>query len=98
VTSGAFRGMTLGMTLSKIAISIPSALVQKARRAVKTGRAESVSAYIAAAVAEKAKHEDLADLLQEMLAETGGPMTAEERRKVSALIGIPSRKKKTRAA
>jgi Arc/MetJ-type ribon-helix-helix transcriptional regulator len=86
------------MTVSKIAVSIPAALVRKARRAVETGRAESVSAYVASAIAEKVKNEDLADLLREMLAETGGPMTATERREADRMLGLSGRKKKPRAA
>jgi len=44
-----------------------------AQRAVAEGRANSVSAYVADALEEKAKLDDLASLLDEMLAETGGP-------------------------
>ncbi len=86
------------MTFLKIAVSIPAALVRKARRAVETGRAESVSAYVASAMAEKTKNEDLADLLQEMLAETGGPMSAAERREADRALGLSGPKKKPRAA
>jgi hypothetical protein len=46
---------------------------------VKSGRAASVSAYIAAVLEEKAKLDDLATLLDAMLAETGGPLTDAER-------------------
>jgi len=68
-----------GMTKqSKIAVSLPTELVQQARRAVSDGRASSVSAYVAAALEERAKIDDLALLLEEMLAETGGPLTPEE--------------------
>jgi len=52
-------------------------LVEQARRAVAEGRADSVSAYVAAAIEEKRTREDLAALLEEMLAETGGPLTPE---------------------
>jgi antitoxin ParD1/3/4 len=68
------------MTTSKIVVSLPDALVARARRAVAEGRAESVSAYVAAAMEEKGRLDDLAALLQEMLAETGGPLTPAERR------------------
>jgi Arc/MetJ-type ribon-helix-helix transcriptional regulator len=76
-----------GMTVSKIAVSLPEEIVVRARRAVARGRAESMSAYVAAALAEKAKLDDLADLLQEMLAKSGGPMTASERRAADAVLG-----------
>jgi Arc/MetJ-type ribon-helix-helix transcriptional regulator len=77
------------MTMSKIAISLPDPLVARARRAVQRGRAESVSAYVAVALAEKMKLDDLAELLGEMLAETGGPLTAAERRAADALLNGP---------
>ena len=86
-------GMTIGMTTSKIAVSLPSELVDKARRAVARHRAESVSAYVASAVAEKAKLDELNELLQEMLAETGGPLTAAERRAADEALGLPRRRR-----
>jgi Arc/MetJ-type ribon-helix-helix transcriptional regulator len=79
--------------ISKIAVSLPEDVVARARRAVARGRAESMSAYVAAALAEKAKLDDLADLLQEMLAETGGPMTASERRDADAILGSSRRRR-----
>jgi Arc/MetJ-type ribon-helix-helix transcriptional regulator len=82
-----------GMTVSKIAVSLPEEVVARARRAVARGRAESMSAYVAAALAEKAKLDDLADLLQEMLAESGGPMTASERRGADAILGSALRRR-----
>jgi Arc/MetJ-type ribon-helix-helix transcriptional regulator len=65
----------------KIAVSIPTHLVAKARRAVKQGEAPSVSAYIARAVEQKAMQDDLDAMLDEWLAETGGPPTSAERRR-----------------
>jgi Arc/MetJ-type ribon-helix-helix transcriptional regulator len=82
-----------GMTVSKIAVSLPEEVVARARRAVARGRAESMSAYVAAALAEKAKLDDLAALLQEMLAESGGPMTAAERRAADAILGGAPRRR-----
>jgi len=91
------RGMNNGMTVSKIAVSLPQTLVTQARRAVAQGRAESVSAYVASALEERAKLDDLAELLNEMLAETGGPLSAAERRAADAILGAPQ-KRKRRAA
>jgi hypothetical protein len=73
---------------TKLAISLPLRAAENVRRAVRAGRAESASAYIAAAIEEKASHEDLGALLEEMLAETGGPMTAAERRWAERTLGI----------
>ncbi len=86
-----------GMTASKLAISLPEALVARVHSAVERGRATSVSAYIASALEEKAKHDELADLLDEMLAETGGPLTTAERRAADQSLGM-GRARKRRAA
>lgn len=58
-----------------------------AQRAVATGRAASVSAYVAQALDEKAKLDDLGSLLDEMLAESGGPLTAEEQKAADRALG-----------
>ncbi|CAN5605753.1 hypothetical protein BH24ACT5_BH24ACT5_07310 [soil metagenome] len=80
-------GMIEGMTMAKIAVSLPAELVEAARRAVVDGRADSVSAYVASALEEKAKLDDLASLLDEMLAETGGTLTSTERDAADRVLG-----------
>ncbi|MEX1007769.1 MAG: toxin-antitoxin system antitoxin subunit [Acidimicrobiia bacterium] len=75
------------MTTTKIAVSLPAELVDQARRAVAEGRAPSVSAYVAKALEEQAKLDDLAALLDEMLTETGGPLTARERKAADRALG-----------
>jgi antitoxin ParD1/3/4 len=72
--------MIAGMKSAKIAVSLPAALVRQARGAVRRGRAASVSSYVAAALEEKGKLDDLAELLDSMLAETGGRLTVKEKR------------------
>jgi len=89
--------MIIGMTKSKIAVTLPPTLVARARRAVRAGHADSVSAYIAAAIEEKTKLDELSDMLAEMLAETGGPLTERERRVADETLGI-ERRRKRRAA
>ncbi len=79
--------MIVGMTTSKIAVSLPSELVEQAQRAVAEGRTPSVSAYVARALEEQAKLDDLASLLTEMLAESGGPLTAAERKAADRALG-----------
>lgn len=66
------------MNRTKIAVSLPPELVEQARGAVADGRADSVSAYVAEALEEKATADDLAALLDQMLTETGGPLSPEE--------------------
>jgi Arc/MetJ-type ribon-helix-helix transcriptional regulator len=81
-------GMMIGMTAkAKIAVTVPADLVEAARRAVRFGRAASVSAYVTEALRERLQHDDLAGLLEEMLAETGGPMTEAERREIDRMAG-----------
>jgi Arc/MetJ-type ribon-helix-helix transcriptional regulator len=85
------------LNLQKIDISIPSELAARARAAVRKGRARTVSAYIAAALEEKSKLDELEDLLDEMLAETGGPLSARERQVADAALGQSGRQTKKRA-
>jgi Arc/MetJ-type ribon-helix-helix transcriptional regulator len=83
------------MTVSeKIAISLPASIAKQARRAVREGRAASVSAYVAAALEEKAKLDELEALLDEMLEESGGPLTASERRVADRALGVTKPKRK----
>ena len=61
-----------GMT-TKIAVSLPDQLVAEARTAVTQGRADSVSGYIARAMAEHGRQESLAALLDDLDSELGPP-------------------------
>jgi Arc/MetJ-type ribon-helix-helix transcriptional regulator len=83
---------------TKFAVSMPTRVAEGARRAVRKGRAASLSAYVAKAVEAKLAEDDLASLIDEMLAETGGPMTAAERRETERALGItrPARRKRRR--
>ena len=80
----------------KIAVSLPRGLASRARRAVRQGRAASVSAYVASALEEKVKLDDLAALLDDMLAESGGPLNAAERRAADRALGLPVRQPRRR--
>jgi antitoxin ParD1/3/4 len=90
-------GMIDGMTKAKIAITLPPALVTRAQDAVREGRAPSISAYITAALEEKAKLDDLERMLDEMLEETGGPLTEHERAVADAALGIATDKNPKRS-
>jgi Arc/MetJ-type ribon-helix-helix transcriptional regulator len=85
-------GNTFGMNSEKIAISIPKPLVTRARAAVRRGRARSVSAYIAAALEEKSKLDNLEELLEQMLSESGGPLSVSEKNAADAALGISPRR------
>lgn len=75
-----------GMT-TKIAITLPDEQVEAAKRAVAEGRAPSVSAYIAAALARKTADDELAEMLAEMKAEHGEP-TAEDYAWAEQVLGL----------
>lgn len=80
--------MMVGMTVkAKIAITVPAELVAAARAAVAAGRASSVSGYVTDAMRQKAKLDDLDELLAEMLAESGGPLTDAERQRIDRDTG-----------
>jgi Arc/MetJ-type ribon-helix-helix transcriptional regulator len=74
----------------KIAVSLPRGLAERARQAVREGRAASVSAYVASALEQKMDLDELAALLDDMLAESGGPMTSAERREADRTLGVRS--------
>jgi len=77
------------MTTMKVAVSLPRETFERAKRAVGRGRAASLSAYVAAALEQKATFDELGDLLDEMLAETGGAMTMAEQKRIDRLIRGP---------
>jgi Arc/MetJ-type ribon-helix-helix transcriptional regulator len=83
----------------KIAVSLPLQVADRARRAVRRGHAPSVSAYVARALDERSKLDELETLLSEMLMESGGPPSAAERRAADRALGVrtkPARKRKDR--
>lgn len=67
------------MKATKIVVRLPAPALERAREAVRSGRAASISAYVSGALEEKTRLDDLAGLLDEMLAETGGPLRANEK-------------------
>jgi hypothetical protein len=87
------------MTAAKIAISVPWDLLARVRAAVKRGEAASVSAYVSKALEEKLGEDDIFKMFDEMLEETGGPLTPEEIRWADEKLGLvkPKRRRKSRA-
>jgi DNA helicase IV len=61
-----------------VAVELPADLVDRARRAVAGGAAESVSGYIAAALEDKHKLQQVAGHVHQMLADAGGPIADED--------------------
>jgi Arc/MetJ-type ribon-helix-helix transcriptional regulator len=72
---------------TKIAVSLPDDLVAAARQAVADGRAASVSAFVADAIEEHGRYEQLTGLLSEMAAEAGPP-TDEDREWARQTLGL----------
>ena len=59
-------------------MTVRKKVLAKAEGDVKRGRAKSVSAWVDAAMEEKARREDLASLLADMKAQNGPPTKKEE--------------------
>jgi Arc/MetJ-type ribon-helix-helix transcriptional regulator len=66
------------MQKARVTVTVRREVLAKAERQVKRGKARSVSAWVDAAMEEKARREDLAALLAEMRAESGVPTEEEE--------------------
>jgi Arc/MetJ-type ribon-helix-helix transcriptional regulator len=81
--------MMEGMTAKKVAITVPEQTLERARSAVKAGRAASLSAYVSRALEQQSMLDDLDALLEEMLEETGGPLTTAEKRWADAALRSP---------
>ena len=63
----------IGMTKSKIAISLPKDQLARVHREVRAGRADSVSGYITHVLTEHEKRESLRELLRDLIAQHGEP-------------------------
>lgn len=82
--------------MEKIAISLPRKVAERTRGAVRRGHAASVSAYDVAALEVKVKMDDLSALLAEMLEESGGPLTAGERKAADHALGLRGRRSRAK--
>ena len=68
-----------GMTTTKIAITLPEEELTKIHRAIRSGQANSVSGYIARALAENTRQESLRDLVRDLIAKHGKPTQQEKK-------------------
>jgi hypothetical protein len=75
------------MQKARVTVTVRRDVLAKAERQVRRGRAKSVSAWVDAAMEEKARREELAALLSEMKAE-GGPATPEDESWARAVLGL----------
>lgn len=74
------------MQKARVTVTVRRDVLAKAERQVKKGRARSVSAWVDAAMEEKARREDLAMLLAEM--KTERPATAEDDAWARDVLGL----------
>lgn len=79
----------------KLAITLPHEQVAAAKRAVREGRASSVSAYVARALKQQAETDALGRLIMEMRVEDGAP-TAEDYAWADAALGLDASRPKGR--
>lgn len=63
----------------KIAVSVPEELVDFAQHEVRNGRAASLSAYVSQALADKARGDELGEMLDQWEREFGPPRKADLR-------------------
>lgn len=65
------------MMVSKVTVSLDSAVAKRARQDVAEGKAKSVSAWLNEAGRARVEGEDLAAVLADIFDETGGPLNEE---------------------
>jgi hypothetical protein len=64
------------MSSAKVAVSMPAEVLRLAKKEVAAGRAKSLSSFVAEAVDEKLRRDELAAILDTMDAEHGKPTKA----------------------
>jgi hypothetical protein len=64
------------MNSAKVALSMPAEVLRLAKKEVAAGRAKSLSSFVAEAVDEKLRRDELASILDAMDAEHGVPNKA----------------------
>jgi hypothetical protein len=72
---------------SRLTVTVDETAVRAAEAAVASGRAASVSAWVASAMAERAGREKLQDILSEIRADLG-PATEEEVAWARSVLGL----------
>jgi Arc/MetJ-type ribon-helix-helix transcriptional regulator len=82
------------MITAKVALTVPKEVLDRARLAVKRGKAASPSAYVTRALEHMVKEDDFDALLDEKLQRSGGPVTEQEARRIDAILdGIEQRRR-----
>ena len=65
-------------TRTRVTVTVPDEILEVARRDVESGSATSLSAWVTEAAEAKARRESLGQVLDSLLAASGGPLTEEE--------------------
>lgn len=77
------------MQKARVTVTVRREILDVAEEQVARGKARSVSAWVDAAMEEKARRDDLVELLAEMRAENG-PATPEEDAWARQVLGLSS--------
>jgi Arc/MetJ-type ribon-helix-helix transcriptional regulator len=88
--------MVFGMaTMTKITVTLPNEQIRQIRELVAAGNAANVSAFVKHAI-RVALHDAAGwrEILDDALAQTGGPLTIKERAWADAILSPPQRKKR----
>ncbi|MDA8267256.1 MAG: hypothetical protein M0013_02640 [Actinomycetota bacterium] len=72
---------------TRVTVTVDESVARAAEEAVAAGRAPSVSAWVASAMAERAQRQALVDVLAEIRAELG-PATDEETAWARSVLGL----------
>ncbi|MGQ0625410.1 MAG: hypothetical protein ACT4PP_12280 [Sporichthyaceae bacterium] len=72
---------------TRLTVSVDEAILVEVEAAVAAGRAPSISAWVAEAMAQRAQRESLRDLLAEIRADLG-PATQEETAWARSVLGL----------
>lgn len=86
--------MVIGMATKKVTVTLDEEQLEEIRRLVDSGKASSVSGFVQHAVGISL--DDVAGwdaMLDEALAQTGGPLTKDERAWVDSALGKGRRRK-----
>jgi hypothetical protein len=74
-----------------VTVSLDPAVAERARKEVEEGRAKSVSAWLNDVARERVEDEDLATVLAELFADTGGPLTEQELAQARQRLAVAER-------
>jgi Arc/MetJ-type ribon-helix-helix transcriptional regulator len=86
------------MTMRKITLTLPEALIEAAEAAVAAGRARSVSAYVAAAAGTGEARLSLAEVMHRWQTEAGEASTAQVRQAEEWVAALTTRSDERYAA